>query len=338
MRLYVKAANQISMQQPLCEEWLEKPIIVEEEYCRSIDPDFKQYIAPAEARRLGKVLKRAICVSLKTLNDAGLTCPDAIITGTGLGSVESTEAFLTSMCENGEQQLSPTHFMQSTHNTISSAVAIKTKCHGYNSTYSHKDISFQSALYDAYIQIKAGEINNALISGQDGITPAYFHLLQLVDYVGNGMKSPCGEVAMAALIDNKEENALCEFSYCKLLHKPNLERIKDEISRALSSSELSCDNSFILAGVNGKECVDSKYKTIISCCLSNFTILQYKNIFGECFTASALGFYAASIMLSKGIIPDEMFYTSKKDVMPSGILLFDTNRGGDTSIILLKKI
>lgn len=337
MKLYVKAANQISIQKPLSEEWLNSPEIIEEEYQRANDPDFKAFIPPVEARRLGKVLKRAITVSLKTLKDADITCPEAIITGTGLGSVESTEAFLTDMCENGEQQLSPTHFMQSTHNTISSAVAIKTKCHGYNSTYSHKDISFQSALYDAYIQLKANEISNALVCGQDGITPAYFHLLKLVDYVGNGMKAPCGEVAVATLIDTNEDNALCELSLCKIMHNPKSDLLKQTLDNIIENEGLSPKNTFILVGVNGKESNDTIYDETIKVCFEDYNILQYKNLFGECFTANALGFYAASHILNKGLYPKEMIYKYKNSEAPSAILLFDTNKSGDTSIILLKK-
>ena len=46
----------------------------------------------------------------------------------------------------------PTSFMQPAHNTISSLIAIRHHCHGYNATYSHKHLSSDSALPDASIQ------------------------------------------------------------------------------------------------------------------------------------------------------------------------------------------
>lgn len=326
MKIFVRAANQISLQKPLCEDWIDNPIITQEPYCRAIDPDFKQFISPIEARRLGKVLKRALAVSLKTLRDSNLQCPDAIITGTGLGSVESTEAFLTDMCENGEHELRPTHFMQSTHNTISSLIAINTKCHGYNSTYSHKDVSFQSALYDAYLQLKLQTVNNVLVEGHDGITPVYFHLLELVDYVGNGMKYPCGEVAMAALLHNAEEadaNDLCELVDCKVLNNPSDEDLLADINKMLVKASLNLNDVAIMLGTNGKEANDITYRELQSKYFAKNNAIEYKNIFGECFTANALGFYAAAHLIAK------------KDYL--AILSIEKNRDGDTSLFLLKK-
>ena len=63
--------------------------------------------------------------------------------------------------------MKPTHFMQSTHNTISSLLAIRFKCHGYNATYSHRGASLESALMDAYMQIALGDIDNALVGWFD---------------------------------------------------------------------------------------------------------------------------------------------------------------------------
>ena len=170
-RIYIRSAAQISVQKPLCEDWMTDPVRLSGEYLRSQDPDFKQFLNPMQARRMGLILKRAIAVSLTALKDAGIECPDAIFTGTGLGCMENTENFLSAMCRDGEEMLPPTYFMMSTHNTISSAVAILLRCHGYNCTYSQKDISFESALLDAFIQLQAGRMGNALVGSHDETTP-----------------------------------------------------------------------------------------------------------------------------------------------------------------------
>ena len=101
----------------------------DESFARSIDPSFKDYISPIEARRMGKILKRAVATSKEALKAADLERVDAIITGTGYGCIENTEFFLDALSTEGEQLLKPTYFMQSTHNTISSLVAIQTKNH-----------------------------------------------------------------------------------------------------------------------------------------------------------------------------------------------------------------
>ena len=116
---------------------------------------------------MGKLMKASLLSSLKALRQAGIDCPDAIITGTSLGCWENTEALLTQIEEEGEVMLSPTNFMQSTHNTIGSLIAIQLGCHGYNATYSHKGNSFQSALQDAWMQISLGDIDTALVGWFD---------------------------------------------------------------------------------------------------------------------------------------------------------------------------
>ncbi|MBO7366117.1 MAG: beta-ketoacyl synthase chain length factor, partial [Bacteroidales bacterium] len=69
--------------------------------------------------------------------------------------------------------LSPTSFMQSTHNTVSSMIAIHLGCHGYNATYSHTGASLESALLDAWLQISLGDIDTALVGRFDEEAPLF---------------------------------------------------------------------------------------------------------------------------------------------------------------------
>lgn len=335
--IYILTANQISLQQPLSEQWITAPEVHQEPYMRSVDPDFKPFVSPGEARRLGKVLKRALAVSVKSLREAGIEHPDAIIMGTGLGSVESTEAFLIDVCNNGEQLLSPTHFMQSTHNTISSLVAISTKSHGYNATYSHKGISFESALYDAWLQLSSGDIETALVGGHDGVTAAYFHLLELVDYVGNGMKGTCGEVAMSALLSGKdsEDSALCRLGGIKLLYKPSAEILSAAIRKMLADKGLTLAEIYVMTGHNGKSSNDEQYDRVLGELLPEVPQLHYKRLFGECFTAGALGFYAAAQMLHEGQICPSMLVGEERSLRAILQLHIDTD--GDCALTLLVK-
>ena len=142
----VVSAKQISIQKPLSEDWMESPEVYNDSYIQAIDPDFKQFISAGDARRMGKLLKRALATSLSALREGGIENPDAIITGTGFGSVENTELFLDAMVREGEQMLKPTQFMQSTHNTASSLIGIHTHSHGYNSTYTQTGLSFDKVV------------------------------------------------------------------------------------------------------------------------------------------------------------------------------------------------
>jgi 3-oxoacyl-[acyl-carrier-protein] synthase II len=273
-RIYIRSAAQISVQKPLCEDWMTDPIPHSGEYLRSQDPDFKQFLNPMQARRMGLILKRAIAVSLTALKDAGIECPDAIFTGTGLGCMENTENFLSAMCRDGEEMLPPTYFMMSTHNTISSAVAILLRCHGYNCTYSQKDISFESALLDAFIQLQAGRMGNALVGSHDETTPDTYRLLRGAGYFDDTVTAAEASSAFVLSADSGSlslsKGPLCELADVQLLHSPaNLESIVKEYnaSRILRSSD-------------------------------NFTL------FGKCFSASGLGVYEAAMRIAKGLDKD----------------------------------
>ena len=109
------------------------------------ETDLDGLISQGSARRMSRILRNAVSCSLAALRDGDVDLPDAIITGTGMGCMENSEKFLIDMCRYGESCLKPSLFMQSTHNTISSQIAIALKCHGYNNTYSHNGISFESA-------------------------------------------------------------------------------------------------------------------------------------------------------------------------------------------------
>ena len=65
MSIYIQSASQISFQQPLCEKWLDEPILPIQSFNQPMEPDYKQFIAPAESRRMGKLLKRAVALSLR---------------------------------------------------------------------------------------------------------------------------------------------------------------------------------------------------------------------------------------------------------------------------------
>lgn len=135
--------------------------------------EVRTYISPMEGRRMCKLMKAATLTSLKALHTAGIEKPDAIITATAYGMLENSEKFLTAMCQNGEEGLSPTLFMQSTHNTIGSAIAIRTKCHGYNITYTQGAESLQWALRDAKNLIATGQAETVLIGCHDEATPLF---------------------------------------------------------------------------------------------------------------------------------------------------------------------
>ncbi len=141
-----------------------------------------KYVKPLEARRMGKLMKAATLTSLQALEEAGIEKPDAIIMGTGYGCVENSENLLRQMTEEGEGLLKPTYFMQSTHNTVSSSVAIKTQCHGYNLTYTQGRESLEWAMREAKRLLKTGRCKNVLVGCHDEATPLFHSLFSRLGY------------------------------------------------------------------------------------------------------------------------------------------------------------
>ncbi len=129
--------------------------------------DIRKYVKPLEARRMGKIMKSSLLSSLEALAQADIETPDAIITGTTYGCLENSELLLLQIKEEGEEMLKPTYFMQSTHNTIGSNVAIKTHCHGYNVTYTQGTESLAWALRDARLLLESGKVKNVLVGCHD---------------------------------------------------------------------------------------------------------------------------------------------------------------------------
>ena len=146
--------------------------------------EIRDFVKPLEARRMGKLMKASLLSSLKALRQAGIDCPDAIITGTSLGCWENTESLLTQIEQEGEVMLSPTNFMQSTHNTIGSNIAIRTHCHGYNVTYTQCDHSLEWALRDARRLLMSGRCKTVLVGCHDETTPLYRSFLERLGITG----------------------------------------------------------------------------------------------------------------------------------------------------------
>lgn len=140
--------------------------------------DIRKYVKPLEARRMGKIMKSSILSSLEALQQAGIEVPDSIITGTTYGCLENSERLMLQIKEEGEGMLKPTFFMQSTHNTIGSNIAIKTHCHGYNVTYTQETHSLEWAIRDAELLLRSGKVKNVLVGCHDESTPLFNTLLE----------------------------------------------------------------------------------------------------------------------------------------------------------------
>jgi 3-oxoacyl-(acyl-carrier-protein) synthase len=339
--IYLLSASQISVQSPLCEDWFDSPVFYNEQYARAIDPDFKQFFAPNVSRRMGKILKRALLTSREAMKAAGVEKPDAIVVGTGLGCVENTEIFLDKLVREGEELLNPTYFMQSTHNTISSLVAIDSACHGYNSTYAHKGISFECALQDVFIQLKNKQIQTALAGAHDEMTPAYFTLLKKSGFLGQPGQTFAGETAVSMLLScEKTETALCRLSGIEKYYRPEKAELQQYSGRFLQQAACPLSEiDAVMIGTNGQKAHDEPYLELCAELFPAKKLLHYKHLFGESYTASAFGVYVSALCLARRQIPGHLFVNQKeKNLLDvKNILFYNLFENKNHTFVLLSR-
>ena len=218
--------------------------------------------------------------------------------------------------------------MQSTHNIISSLIAIHTKSHCYNVTYSHRSISFDSALFDAYLQILTGKIGNALVGGHDELTPSYFSILRKIGYLGVEGMAVSSETAVSYVVSNNPDNSLCRIAGFKMLYNPSQELLNSTIDTLLNENGLEANakpiSLSIISGFNGNPENDRPYASLIggNPLLKQCPQLRYKHIFGENYTSSGFGPLTAAMNLKENKA-ECILYLNHSDGKCWSIILFE---------------
>lgn len=315
MSVYIQGIGNISIQNTLGQTGFPEPVWYNEPYVRCIDPDFKNFISPNEARRMSKVIKRAIATAKTSMADSGIENPDAIISGTGLGCIDDTEKFLTAMIDNDEKFLQPTFFIQSTHNTISSQIAINLKCHGHNNTFVHGGMSFECALAEAMLLFADGRIESALVGGYDEMTPSYFTLLGRIGFWKKGAVntaglhnsdtpgSIAGEGSVSVMLSNvSNERTYASVEAIEILYCPD--NVDASVEAFLARyGKAPGDVDVLLLGMNGDASGDEVYEKIGAHLFPGKAHAWYKHLSGEYFTSTGFGLWFAANCLKYRHIP-----------------------------------
>ncbi|MBQ2563596.1 MAG: beta-ketoacyl synthase chain length factor [Muribaculaceae bacterium] len=325
--VYIKNIAQVSAQSPLSDDWSTSPVELQGYFVPATDPQFRDYINPMAARRMTPILKRALVTAKVATGGNPL---DAIVTGTGLGCATSSERIINAMLEEGEALSQPTHFMQSTHNTIGSLVAIDSKCHAYNATYSQDGISAECALLDVFIQMRLGKINNALVGSHDELPKSWLEVMKRGKVIGNSGQVPASEASVSMLLGCDKNGAKCEVAGIELSYGTSF----DVMLHSFLSNNAITHIDALMTGVNGWKEHDDVYNELFSV-LPYVPQLHYKHIFGESFSASALAIYASALCLENGEAPASL-QSNGNTVLPIKNLLIANTSGSNKSLILLK--
>ena len=314
-------------------------------------PDYKEYIAPAAGRRMAKGVKNGIVASAMALKEAGIDQPDAIITGTGMGCIIDSEKFLKAIIDNKEEFLTPTSFIQSTHNTVGGQIALGLQCKAYNFTYVNGAVSFESALIDAQLQIEEGEANSVLAGGVEETGEATMQFLEVNGKIKGKNTGPFkvldshtkGAVfsegaVFFVLSDNKQETTYAELKDVAIYNTLKKEEAETKLKDFLSANSLEfSDIDAVVLGYNGDAEFDGYYKQLADSAFSETSQLYYKHLSGEFNTASAFGLWLASQVIKRQEVPAAVLINAVTKKEYKNIVLYNQYQGKDHSFTLVSK-
>ena len=318
---------------------------------KAIEPNYKEFIPPAMIRRMSKTVKMSSVASTKALQEAEIEKPDAIIVGTGMGCSQDSEKFLKNVLENNEEFLTPTFFIQSTHNTVAGQIALGLQCHGYNFTYVNCSSSLEFSMLDAKLQILDGEADNVLVGSTDEQTERTVELFKLSGAIKKEENLPVdflhsttdgvmwGEGASFFVLGkDRTENCYAILNDIQIVNRLELEETERFIRDFLAKNNLSAnDIDAVILGFSGDSKFDVYYHQV-SELFQDASQLYYKHLSGEFNTASGFSTFMACQILKNQEIPEVMKINNIKTDVIKNILLYNHLAGKDHSLVLLQKI
>lgn len=330
MKIFINGAGSVSPQETAVGAAFWPSFIPAEGNRRKVvDPDYKQWIDIKQIRRMSRVIKMGVGAAQLSLLEAGLQQPDGIITGTAYGCLDDTGVFIKKMVEQEEQMLTPTAFIQSTHNTVGGQVALLLGCHAYNNTFVHRGHSFESALLDAIMILREGQAKQLLAGGLDEITDLSHAILERFGLFRHQVD---GEGAAFFVLGTEQGPAAraC-LAGVQTVYKPAdaaaVLRARDQL---LATAGLSWEDTDLL--VLGQEGVADAWYTAVG---AGKPALGFKQACGEYPTASAFAMWLANRVLSLQQAPPELVLQGKLPSKINNILIYNHHMGSHHSLILL---
>jgi 3-oxoacyl-(acyl-carrier-protein) synthase len=354
--MYIRATGNISPQKTFSHpSFLSEPVVYSGNRLACIEPDYKGLIDVKLIRRMSRIIRMGVAAAMECLQEAGVTKPDAIITGTAYGCMEDTGLFLTKMVEYNEELLTPTAFIQSTHNTIGAQIGLLLQCNNYNNAFVHRGFSFESALLDGMMLLKEKEAENVLVGAIDEITNTSYAILNRMglykqEQTSNlelfkttpkaiGTKGTiAGEGAAFFLLANEPSATdYAKLDGLKTFYKPQgIEEIEAHISSFLVAQSIGLDEiDLIITGKNGDAKSDVIFDQLQHRIFSESYSVNYKNLCGEYPTATAFALWMACNIIKSGKVPAILEYTRSAENKIKRVLIYNNYLGVHHSLLLI---
>jgi 3-oxoacyl-(acyl-carrier-protein) synthase len=350
--VYINSIGSVSVQKTFDNaEFLNEIMTYNDTVASVINPDYKAYIPPAQARRMAKAIKMSTVSSKTALQEAGLANVDAIIVGTGLGCLTESEKFVGDIITNTEQYLTPTRFIQSSHNTVAGQIALGIGCKGYNFTYVHGAVSFESALIDAKMQLELDEAQNILVGGVDEIAKYHVDSHRLIGHTkaepiestklleSNTKGAVLAEGSHFFVLSNqKQESTYAELLAVESYNIIAKEHVSEKIESFLKEQNTAIEDiDLVILGNNGDIEYDHYYNDLSDDIFKNTPQSYFKHLSGEFYTATAFAFWLASKIIKSQTIPSAVKLNALNMQNPKTILIYNQYRGENHSLVLLRK-
>lgn len=353
-RVYINGVGSVSAQRTFNNsEFLSEVENHNDTVLSVVDPDYKAYIPPAAARRMAKGIKMSTVSAKTAMDDASVEENeiDAIIVGTGLGCIGDSEKFVKDIIDNKEQYLTPTRFIQSSHNTVAGQIALGMGCKGHNFTYVHSAISFESALLDAKMQLENDEANHILVGGVDELVNHHIDTHRLIGHIKQEpvatmsvLKSGTKGAVFSegahffALSNAKKQSCSAELVDLKTFNTLSQGQISEKVQSFLSQNNLTEDSiDVVVLGYNGDMEFDRYYDELANGIFKSTAQAYFKHLSGEFDTASGFGFWLGNKILRHRTVPAAVQLNSITVTEPGTILIYNQYRGENHSLTLLRK-
>jgi hypothetical protein len=317
---------------------------------RAVAPNYRQYIPAMQLRRMSGGIKMGLTAAKIALEEAQIEMPDAIITGTGEGCKQDTEKFLQAMLEQQEEMLSPTSFIQSTHNTIGGQIALHLKCTGYNMTYSQNSASLESALVDAQLMLKEDiSVKNILVGGVDEISEKITGFQKLDGQVKQEATSNLDLLESAtpgtiisegahffSLSSEKKETSAVVLQDVEIFNSDTPEDVSENISVFLEKNRIQIkDLDCVLLGRNGDNRFDHFYTHLQKGIFSEISQLAWKHLSGDYDSSSGFALSLGCEILKNKDTPEILKLNENPAGETGRILIYNQYLGENHSLILL---
>ncbi len=346
--MFIRATAGISPQ-PSFSALLTEPAGYAGNRLNCIEPDYGELIDPKMIRRMSRIIKMGVAAAMDCLQKSATDMPGAIITGTAYGCLADTELFLSKMVENGEELLTPTAFIQSTHNTVGAQIALLLKCHNYNNTFVHRGFSFESALFDAITLLQEQHMLNVLVGAVDELTDTRFSLLNRFGlykknisssnalYNGAEKGTIAGEgAAFFLLAADPSGNDYARLNGVYTFYKPrDMTETEKNIRFFLSAHAMGMEDiDLVITGQNGNAHEDMLYEQLLQTVFRNKACARFKHLCGEYPTAASFALWLAANIIKTGDVPS-CISVNRNNKRPGRVLLYNHYQNIHHSLYLL---